>query len=109
MGSANGWRILGTFVSGIKDMGKGCLLVEAATAVRTVRTCHVIQAHIGCLEAELLANICGSVALLALSAEIETAAYHVAGKLHVFVDSVVDCFDAVGVIDGELRIPRRLN
>ncbi len=54
-------------------MRKGCLLVEAAAAVYTVRIHHVIHALIGCLEARLLANICGSVGLLALGAEIETA------------------------------------
>lgn len=90
-------------------MRKGCSLVEAAAAVPSVRICYVIQALIGCLEAELLADICGSVDLLALGAEIETAAYHVAGELHVLVNCIIDRFDSIGVVDSEFWVVGRLN
>ena len=94
---------------GIEEMGKGCLLVDAAAAVHVVRRFHVSSALVGCLEAVLLADVCGSVDLLALSAEIETAAYHVACEFHVLINCIIDRFDSVGVVYGEFRVIGRLN
>ena len=55
---------------GFEEMGKGCLLIDAAATVHVVRRFHVGSALVGCLEAILLAHICGPVDLLALGAEI---------------------------------------
>lgn len=69
-----------------------------------------MHALTGCLEVELLADICGSVGLLALGTEIEAAgAWHVAGELHVLVNCIIDRFDSIGVVDSELWVVGRLN
>ena len=105
-----GWRMLGILLMRIEVMRKGYLLVEAAAAVYNVWIYHVMHALTGCLEARLLADICGSVGLLALGTEIEAAgAWYVAGELHVFVNRIIDRFDFIGVVDSEFWVVGRLN
>ena len=104
-----GWRMLGIYVSGVEDLGKDCSLIDAAAAVHVVRRFHVGSALVGCLEANLLADVRRPVDLLALGAEIETAAYHIACKLHVLVNRIIDRLDTVCVVHSEFWVVGRLN
>ena len=85
------------------------LLIDTAAAVHVVRTFNVRSALVGGLETILLTDVRSSVGLLACGTEVETTANHIAGELHEFIDSVIDCFDSVRVVHCKLWIVRRLD
>ena len=104
-----GWRMLGLLLVGVEEMGEDFSLIDAAAAIHVVRRFHIGSTLVGCLEASLLADVCGPVDLLTLGAEIKAAAYHVACKLHVLVNRIIDRFDSIRVVYSEFWVVGRLN
>lgn len=84
-------------------------VVDAAAAEFVVGLLDEGAAEVGCHCACELAVFGGAVRELAPFDLVAAAAGHVVGLLHEVVDCVVDGFDAIGVVDGELGIVGCLN
>lgn len=84
-------------------------IINAPSAVTVVRRLDVCSALIRCLEAILHSHISRAVDLSACGVEVKTSSDHVTGKLHVFINGIVDSFDPIGVVYRKLRVVRRLN
>jgi hypothetical protein len=82
-------------------------IIGSPARVLVVRTFDIVSAHILCFGAKSLG---GKVVLTSLSGfaavldVLEASAAHVQCKFHVVVDGVVDGFDTVCVVDGELGV-----
>lgn len=96
--------MLGLLLVWTADYVSIALLIYTATTVGVVRGLHVCPALICGLETILLPNICRSVHLLALGAEVKAASSHIASELHELVDRIVHSFDPIRIVDGELGI-----
>ena len=85
------------------------LLIDAAPTVFVIRSFDVVPTLVGGLEARLHSYVGGSIDRLACRTLIETTTDHVAGELHVLVNSVVDSLDSIGIVYSKFGIPRRLD
>lgn len=61
------------------------------------------------LKAELLSNIRRPVRIITVFQGCKASSVEETSKLHVVIHGIIDCFDAIGVVVGELWIVRRLN
>ena len=84
-------------------------VVDATATEEVVRRLDVVTAHVGCFGADCLTIQGGGVDLFASLDLFETAVGHVASKLHVVVDGVVDRLYAVCIVNSEFRVVRCLD
>ena len=88
-------------ITGVSD------IVGSSARVLVVRSFDIVSAHILGFGAE---GLSGKVVLTRFSGfaavldGFEASAVHVQGELHVVVDGIVDCLDAIGVVDGKLGV-----
>jgi len=87
-------------------------IVSSTTRVLVIGSFDIVSAHILGFRAEGLGGeviLTGFSGFAAVFDIFKTSTAHVQSKLHVVVDSIVDSFDAVSVVDGKLGVVRSLD